>query len=753
MQRAIPLQTFSLAHLQTSKLSRVPAFLLPVPLLFLLWAGNGFPYLSGAAYSDFAISHYPNALYLQRALREWHTFPWWSPLILSGAPFAADPLSSAWYPPHYLGLLFPLPFGLNLVAALHLLWGGLGMYRLLRMENLRTEAALFGALAFQMMPKVWAHYGAGHLTLLYAVMWTPWVVVGRQTADHGRQMTDDRLQTVDRRPSIVHRPSSIVHRPPPIVHRPPSTVHRPPSIAHRLLAGFPAVVWAFLADPRWGAFAGVLWVASHGWRTVDRRPQTTIHRPSSTIHRPPSTVHRLSFLLPLALALPYGLLLLQFARHSTRAALGAAEALTFSLPPTRLLGLLLPLGGSQEFVLYPGAAVAGLALLALLWPRVREATRFWRVTAALALAFALGNALPFFAPLLVRLPGLNLLRAPSRALFLFGMALIVLAAYALDALLDGEVPAGTARRVNLGMVALAGAAALLTLGAGMMSGEWEAAPLWSALLWMAAAFGLAMSIGKRWPSKTASVFLLGVALLDTGGFALRQVEFRPAKAVLQEQGALAAYLAAQPGRFRVYSPSYSLPQQTAAFYGLELADGVNPLQINGYAQFMRATTGVPQEGYSVTLPPFANGEPTRDNAAYTPDARLLGLLNVRFVAAELDLHAEGLRLVKRFGRTRLYVNAFALGPAWVQPADAPPGENAIPLPEEAVHWTPNRVTVEVEGPGLLVLSEVAYPGWQARLDSAPVPLLTPAGILRAVTLPPGKHTAVFFYRPVFLPHP
>ena len=253
-QHAIPLQTFSLAHLQTSKLSRVSAFLLPVPLLFLLWAGNGFPYLSGAAYSDFAISHYPNALYLQRALREWHTFPWWSPLILSGAPFAADPLSSAWYPPHYLGLLFPLPFGLNLVAALHLLWGGLGMYRLLRMENLRTEAALFGALAFQMMPKVWAHYGAGHLTLLYAVMWTPWVVVGRQTADHGRQTTDDRLQTVDRRPSIVHRPSSIVHRPPSTVHRPSSTVHRPPS-------------------------------------TVPH-PPSTVHRLPSLIHRPPSIVHR-----------------------------------------------------------------------------------------------------------------------------------------------------------------------------------------------------------------------------------------------------------------------------------------------------------------------------------------------------------------------------------------------------------------------------------------------------------------------------
>ncbi len=163
---------------------------------------------------------------------------------------------------------------------------------------------------------------------------------------------------------------------------------------------------------------------------------------------------------------------------------------------------------------------------------------------------------------------------------------------------------------------------------------------------------------------------------------------------------------------------------------------------------MAAATGVPQAGYSVTIPPFASGDPARDNAAYTPDARLLGLLNVRFVAAGNDLHAEGLRLVRRFGRTRLYENAFALGPAWVQPPQAPPGEQAVPLPAEAVTWSPNRVTVQAEGPGLLVLSEIAYPGWRVRVDGAPAALLHPAGLLRGVLLPPGRHTVEFSYSPI-----
>ena len=42
------------------------------------------------------------------------------------------------------------------------------MYRLLRAEGLEHRPALLGALAFEAIPKLFAHYGAGHLTLLYA---------------------------------------------------------------------------------------------------------------------------------------------------------------------------------------------------------------------------------------------------------------------------------------------------------------------------------------------------------------------------------------------------------------------------------------------------------------------------------------------------------------------------------------------------------------------------------------------------------
>src|SRR5574338_900898 len=100
---------------------RIARFLL-LAALFVLPAAVLLPHLSefgfqpGAEFSDMAITHYPTTLYLQRVLTQQRTVPLWSPLILGGYPFAANPLSGLHYPPGWLALLFPLPFGLNLMV-------------------------------------------------------------------------------------------------------------------------------------------------------------------------------------------------------------------------------------------------------------------------------------------------------------------------------------------------------------------------------------------------------------------------------------------------------------------------------------------------------------------------------------------------------------------------------------------------------------------------------------------------------------
>ncbi|MDX9865784.1 MAG: hypothetical protein RBT34_13355, partial [Anaerolineaceae bacterium] len=150
-------------------------------LVFLLILGLLLPYVdqfaypAASAYSDVTISHYPNLLFLQRSLAG-GSIPLWSNTILSGYPFAANPLSGMWYPPLWLALIFQGATGLNVVVALHLLLGAYGMLLFLQEEGLPYEIALLGGAAFQLMPKVQAHFTAGHITMVCAVMWTPWLL-------------------------------------------------------------------------------------------------------------------------------------------------------------------------------------------------------------------------------------------------------------------------------------------------------------------------------------------------------------------------------------------------------------------------------------------------------------------------------------------------------------------------------------------------------------------------------------------------
>jgi uncharacterized membrane protein YfhO len=60
----------------------------------------------------------------------------------------------------------------------------------------------------------------------------------------------------------------------------------------------------------------------------------------------------------------------------------------------------------------------------------------------------------------------------------------------------------------------------------------------------------------------------------------------------------------------------------------------------------------------------------------------------------------------------------------------------------------NHITVRAQGPGRLVLAEIAAPGWQVRVDGKPARIETEESILRAVSLEAGEHTVRFDYRPV-----
>ncbi len=688
---------------------------LALPLLLLLPGIFSFPYPSAQAeYSDLAISHYPNAVFLLRAIKTWHAIPLWSPSILSGYPFIANPLAGIWYLPGWLAYLFPLPFGFNLLVGLHLLWGGIGMYKLLQTEGRTHQAALFGALAFEAMPKLFAHYGAGHLTLLYAVPWTPWLL---------------------------------------LAWRAPGLRLSFPRLTWRVPAGL-MLSLIFLADVRWAAYAGLLWF---GYAlTSDYRDKNPIVK-WKMIPRLKDFVWQLA--LAALLSAPLGLPLLEYSRLSTRSEMALQDIFTFSLPFSRLLGLIIPdFGGFQEFVLYPGLVVFLLATLAVLLGVVQTRAKFWLWAAGLAVLYALGDQIPLLSTI-GRLPGFDMLRVPSRALFISGIAFIVLAAYTLDRLLsdlpDRSPEVNRARRnPRLILIALLAFVMFLSVGIWWLTGSLPFNFVWSCLILAGFWMWYEFLVGKRLAPHYTYIALIGICMIDLSVFDLKAFTPRSPADVLAEGRSVMQALPVSNLAYRVYSPSYSMPQQTAGYLGFELADGVDPLQLKSYVDFMRKATGIGWDGYSVTLPAFDAGDPHSVNAWARPDPVLLGLLNVRFIVAAYEQNAPGLSLRNRINGTWIYENQDALPRAWLQAANAPAGENASAV--EAIDWSPNRVAISVNVPDSsivdqrLVLSELFYPGWRVYVDGKPATLEPEAEILRSVIVPPGPHEIVFKFQPVSL---
>jgi hypothetical protein len=444
--------------------------------------------------------------------------------------------------------------------------------------------------------------------------------------------------------------------------------------------------------------------------------------------------------------------LTEYAGLSTRSLMETADIGTLSLPAARLLGLLIPeMGGTAEWVIYSGSMVFGLGLLALFLKHDNSKVYFWWAVFILSLLWAFGDQLPWFQSF-AQLPGINMVRVPPRMMIAGLFALIMAASMSVSAILSDPGSLSRLPKFNalLILVGLAFLVILLTPVVWASTKELPVRFIWGAVSLVGTLVILFLARGQRIHRNVIPWLLCGWLLVDITGVNSINLDYRPKNEVIGQGGQVAETLITSRASdyFRTYSPSYSIPQQTAAFYGLEMTDGVDPLQLMTYSDFMQKASGIATKGYSVTLPPFETGDPGTDNRDAVPDARLLGLLNVRFVAAEYPLQVDGLVSAGQHGSTYLYTNTYALPRAWVQDAGAAPGESIRSTPLS--FKTANHLELSAEGPGFLVLSEIAYPGWAARIDGVEQPVLSVGGLLRGLELPEGVHTVEMDYKPVSL---
>lgn len=673
-----------------------------------LWIGplilhlGDIPFHPNAKYSDLLTSHWPNAHFLRSAWLEWRSFPLWNPQILSGAPLVADPLFGIGYPPNWLAFIIPITCALNLIFWLHLGWAGFGMYCLARSEGVSQGSAIIAGALFSGMPKLIGHLALGHVGLISAVSWSPWALWSIRRSFEA--LPTDRIRLLRR------------------------------SATSGVILGL-----VFLADVRW--FLPLFGLS-------------LLHAASLSIRDRMLKEVRLSRLI-LAVAIcgifSSGIAALQaiplaeFALQSTRISLSAQELTSRSLNYGDLIGLLVPgYAGNPESLTYLSILGMGLALLGLLLGRGRWA--YWAIVACIGLLLSLGGNTPLYPLLLNIVPGLRMMRVPARFFLLTSLAISLLAGMGLDGLLEGMHSPSTQRRMRLGMVGYGALLLLLAIGGGLL--VTKEADLW-AKPWIhmglaaVGLLGLCLHVRRNVMKRSIQLLLWGFLLaVDLILVNHSLVEMRSSEKIFAGREAILVRLRSTPGSMRIFSPSYSIPQHIAAAYGLQLADGVNPLQLQAYWEYMAHAIGYPNLGYSVTLPPFPSGDPSAPQGLQV-DAEALGLLNVGFVISEYPIDDAQLRLVTKIDGIYVYENPAVRPRAWMEQASDREEWQQV----QSLSWSPNHIRITAQGEGRLVLSELQYPGWVAMVDGEQVPIEAYHGLLRSLTLSEGEHRIDFYFRP------
>jgi hypothetical protein len=574
----------------------------------LLIHANDFVFLQNSEYSDIAISHYPNLLYIQQSIQKDHQVPLWSNLIQSGYPLVENPLSGIWYICGWIALIFPLPLGININLLLHILMGTIGMCLLLRIEGRSEISSVFGAIAFGMSMKIVSHLGAGHLSMIYAIIWIPWLLYCTKKYLMEKMFMD-------------------------------------------LLLTGQIIGLIISADPRCIIPAGLLWVSYILLSASEWRRKIVLFLAST--------------LIGLVTSLGCWYSLLQFLQYSTRSLLTAAERNIYALNFPDLLGLFFPnYGGFSEWVLYPSAIVLLFFVLGISLYKDNKKIRFWFFVFLVSLLLSFGDKIPGLR-FLFGLPGFSLLRVPTRFLWAAFISYSFISSYVLDCLLTYTNGYKFDRLFFLVIVLIF----IVLFGAGFWVVSRTAAPdlIYSCIFFIAGTAFIGLALHNKVGLNTKKIGFLLLLAIELSVVNISSLRFKDASSLLEQNMDVIQTIKALPDYARIYSPSYSLSQEELAYWQVNQINGIDPMQLTDYVRFFESASGIDYLEYSVTLPPFATGNLATDNSASCPDLHKLSQLNVGFIISDFEFqNCSGIQTAQLIGGKYVYRLDFALKPAYFE---------------------------------------------------------------------------------------
>lgn len=691
--------------------------------------------------------------------------PLWNPYLFGGMPFVGDIQSGIFYPINLLTFFIanPLTFrDMEFLSVFHFFLAGTGMYLFLRFGKWNSDnsklqilnskfdfkefripnlefrisilASLAGAIAFEFSDLFITHFG--NLNIIATIAWMPLILLFYR-----------RAQT-DGRPGFA-------------------------AIAGVLLgiAFFAGHIQLFLF------IVVALVLLAMGMMIANRiRLGDLQHYLGGLV---------IIALISLGIAAPVLLPSIEMTQNTVRAGYVYEQAAEFSLPPAQLIGLFVPgffgrgpqnaWGPWQRVeVGYLGVLPILLAFLALVLRR-DSLTQFFGALALIGLALALGGYAILHGWLYQLAPGFGQLRAPARFIVLMDFALATLAAFGFDALLHALPRASeivfkrlirAAPWVFLIVALPAGALAYsnLILGQGQDAVLFQRiANATNALAFFILLFALSLALivarGTRF-FRAGVWSMLALALIFFDLFSLGayvDASTDDPSRVYDHPGAV-TFFKSDADFYRIDARETGVENawmpDTSIVYNLFDVNGDNPLVLADFDRFWQSLG--------------------------SRSARAYDLLNVKYLIARKNapVDREKFRLAFEdsafnvYENTRFVPRAFIVNDARVvtnraaalqavRAKDFDPFQTVVleravskSTPTDSafaqiVGYGPNEILLDVRaaGGGILVLSEVYYPGWRAWENDREVEILRANYLFRAIELPADAQRIRLVYDP------
>jgi hypothetical protein len=282
---------------------------------------------------------------------------------------------------------------------------------------------------------------------------------------------------------------------------------------------------------------------------------------------------------------------------------------------------------------------------------------------------------------------------------------------------------------------------------------------------------LLLALRRRIPAGAFAMLALALVTADLARAGVGQNPAIPVEHARQPvTPAIARLQAARPARFAGLAPRLGLQAlvpNLAMRYGLYDARGYDFPVERRYDRLWRSEVARTSDFFT---------PPTMLAATDERSLRALGLLGVTDLLQPPGEAPLPLRETYAGPDARIYANPHAMPRAWVvarqrvvqgedaqlaaiaDPAFDPRREAIVSAPIEGLAGGPggtagvtkveaDRVEVTARGGGLVVLSDVYFPGWKATVDGEDAPIERVDYLLRGVAVGAGEHRIVMEYRP------